>query len=201
MEPLARKAGAWKSYAFVVDEKPGPAGAPPLEGQYQAGRPAYFKADGVEFYRKGDALAYRDAGRWRRARTGTLSDPLRILGASARVRRVAALPHEELAGLARDLTAVREAAGKGKGDTGYAGALTAAALRRWAPTEVRAVAREGSVRVWASGGDVVRYAVTLRLKGRLGDAEVDGTSTRTVELRSVGSTRVDVPAAARQALE
>src|SRR3954466_2586807 len=73
---LAHKAGAWKSYAFAVDEKPGPPGAPPLEGKYQAGRPASFKADGVEFYRRGDALAYRDAGRWRRARTGTLSDPL-----------------------------------------------------------------------------------------------------------------------------
>src|SRR3954469_17860930 len=83
LEALARKAGGWKSYAFVVDEKPGPAGGPPLEGKYQAGRPADFKAGGVEFYRRGDALAYRDAGRWRRARTGTLSDPPRFPAAPA----------------------------------------------------------------------------------------------------------------------
>ena len=56
-------------------------------------------------------------------------------------------------------------------------------------------------RVWAAGGKVVRYAVTLRLKGRLGDAEIDGTTTRTVEVSEVGSTKVDVPEAARKALE
>jgi hypothetical protein len=200
LQALARKAGALKSYTFTVEQKPGPGAGRPVEGKYQAGQPTSFTAEGIAFYRKGDVLVYHDGGRWQRSRTGRLSDPLRILGAAARVRGVALLPHEELARLPGDLSAVKRAPGKA-GATLYTGTLTAAALKRWAPTPVRSVVREGTVRVWAAGGRIVRYAVTLRLKGRLGDAEVDGSSTRTVELRRLNTTRVEVPAPARKALE
>jgi hypothetical protein len=198
---LAGKAATWKGYAFTVEQTPGPAAGKPLEGAYQAGQPVRFKADGIEFYRQGQTLVYQDGGRWQKSRTGTLSDPLRILGPSARVRAVAVLPHEELASLAGDLADVKKLPGEEQGATVYTGKLTAKALQKWAPPEVRSVAREGTVRVWASNGEVVRYAVTLRLEGRLGNAEVNGTSTRTVSLRGVGSTKVEVPDAARKALE
>lgn len=199
LEMLAGKAGALKSYTFTVDQQPGDGRA--VEGKYQAGQPVYFKADGLEFYRDGDVLVYQDGGRWQRTRTGTLSDPLRILAPSARVRKVATLPHEELARLAGDLTDVKKTAGKQKGTTLYTGTLTAAALKKWAATEVRSVVQEGTVKVSVADGQVTRYTVSLRLKGRLGNAEVDGTSERTVEVRDVGSTKVDVPAPARKALE
>jgi hypothetical protein len=198
---LARKAGAAKSYTFTVEQKPGPGAGRPVEGKYESGQPVYFKVEKIELFRKGEALAYQDAGGWHRSRTGRLSDPLRVLGATARVRGVRTLPHEELAGLGGDLQKVTKTAGKDKGTTVYRGTLTAAALKKWAPTEVRAVANEGTVEVWVARGNVVRYTVALRLKGRLGGAEVDGTSTRTVELRDIGSTKVSVPAAARKALE
>src|SRR5438105_1600315 len=81
---LARGAGDWKSYTFVVDQKPG--AGKPVEGKHQDGQPTWFKAEGIEFYRKGNMLIYQDAGRWQRTKTGVESDPLRILGASARVR-------------------------------------------------------------------------------------------------------------------
>src|SRR5262245_23129898 len=168
---LAKSAGGWKSYGFVVDQKPGT--GKPVEGKYQDGQPTWFKAEGIEFYRKDKVLIYQDAGRWQRTKTGVESDPLRILGASARVRSVLALPHEELAGLAADLTDVKKTAGKEKDTTIYTGTLTPAALKKWAPTEVRDVTREGSVEVVATGDKVTRYTVTLRLKGRLGNAEID----------------------------
>jgi hypothetical protein len=199
LQALAGKAGAWKSYAFTIDQKPGP--GKPVEGKHQAGQPTWFKADGIEFYRKGTALVYLDGGRWQRSRTGTLSDPLHILGPASRIRRVTALPNEELPGLVKDLTDVKKADGKEKGSTVYTGKLTAAGLKEWAPTESRSVAREGTIWVESVGGKVVRYSVSFRLKGRRGDAEVDGKLTRTVQLRGAGSTRVEVPAAARKALE
>jgi hypothetical protein len=201
LQALLRKAGALKSYTFTVDEKPGASAGRPVQGKYQAGQPVYFKVGKIEFFRKGEALAYKDGERWQRSRTGRLSDPLRILGASARVRRISALPHEGLAALAGGLTGVKKAAGKDKGTTVYTGALTAAALKKWAPTEVRSVARSGTAQVSVAKGRVVRCAVTLRLKGRRGDVEVDGTSTITVELSDAGATKVAVPAAARKALE
>jgi hypothetical protein len=198
---LLRKAGALKSYTFTIEEKSGGRAGRPVEGKYQAGKPVYFKAEKIEFYKNGKVLVYLDAGHWQRSRTGRLSDPLRILGASAGVRRVAALPHEGLAVLAKGLTGVKKAAGKEKGTTVYTGTLTRAALDKWAPTEVRSVARSGTARIEVAKGRVVRCAVALRLKGRRGDAEVAGALTISVALGGVGSTRVEVPAAARKALE
>src|SRR4051812_30427938 len=82
-------------YRFVARE--GGAGGT-VEAAFQGAVPLHVKADGIEFFRQGDVLVYQDGGQWRRTRTGTLSDPLRILGASAKVRGVR-LPHEELARL------------------------------------------------------------------------------------------------------
>ncbi len=199
LRDLARQAGALKSYTFTVEQKPG--AARPLEGKYQAGRPAWFRSEGIEFYRKGTVLVYLDAGRWQRSRTGTLSDPLRILGPASSVRKVTALPHEELPGLVKDLEGIKKTAGKEKGSTVYTGTLTAAGLKKWAPTEYRGVAREGTLRIETSDGMVARYSLTFRLRGRLGNAEVDGTSTRSVVLRDAGTTKVALPAAAKKALE
>jgi hypothetical protein len=201
LSAVAGKPGSMKSYSFVVHDKQGGATGKPVEGKYQGDQPVWFKAEGIQFFRKKDVLVYLDGGKWQRSRTGTLSDPLRILGPSARVRKVTALPHEELAGLAKDLTDVKKTAGKAKGKAVYTGKLTAAALKKWAPTEVRGVAREGAVKVETANGAVVGYTVTLRLKGRLGNADVDGVSTRTVELRDVGSAKVSVPKEASKALE
>jgi hypothetical protein len=198
LEAAAKKAAGMASYALVFT---GPSPAKGVEAKYQKGQPLWCKADGIEFYRKGDVLVYLDGGAWKRSKTGVESDPLRVLGAAAAVRRVP-LPHEELPGLVKDLTAVKKADGKLKGSAVYTGTLSREAAKKWAPTEVRGVAQGGTVQVWVEpGGVVVRYAVLLRVKGRLGGAEVDGTSARSVELRAVGSTKVDPPAAAKKALE
>ena len=43
--------------------------------------------------------------------------------------------------------------------------------------------------------------MTIVLKGKIGNAEIDGQTTRTVTLRQVGTTKLDVPEAARKALQ
>src|SRR5437763_887386 len=83
-----------------------------------------------------------------------------------------------LAGLAKDCQTAKKTDGKEKGSKVYACTLKEAAVKQWAPTEVRGVARGGTVTLWVDAkGNVVKYSVTLTLKGRLGGAEVDGTQT------------------------
>ena len=45
------------------------------------------------------------------------------------------------------------------------------------------------------------YEVSIQVKGRRGNADVDGTITRTIIVKDVGTARVEVPAAAKKALE
>src|SRR5947209_1351377 len=74
------RATTQESYAFRVEEKTAAATpAAVVEGEYQKGQPVHFRADGIEFYRKGTALVYRQGDRWQRSKTGIESDPLRIL--------------------------------------------------------------------------------------------------------------------------
>jgi hypothetical protein len=143
------------SYAFGIEEKGGGPGAA-VEGQYQKGRPAWLRAAGVEFYRDGDRLAYRQGERWRRSQTGILSDPLAVLAAAAPVR-AARLPHEEWAALDGHLQDVSPAGGADQGGGAYAATLDAEAVQALARSAHRAVARGGSVRLWVdSGGHVTQ---------------------------------------------
>src|SRR5215831_15948474 len=94
-EPLAKalqSLAAAGNYRFTASDG-GP--APAVEGKYQKGEPLYAKADRIEFFRKGETLVYFANNTWQRTRTGTVSDPLIVLGASARVRSLRT-PHEEL---------------------------------------------------------------------------------------------------------
>src|SRR5262249_10414824 len=161
------------SYAFTVEE-----GRATVEGKYQKGRPAWFKADRVEFFQQGKALAYKQGEKWQKSKTGVESDPLIVLSASAKVRE-ARLPHEELAAFEKHLTNVTRA--EEKKQTVYAGDLTAAGARALAKPADRDVARGGTAKVWVDGkGRVVKYQVTIELKGRRGNADVDGDVAKTV---------------------
>src|SRR4051794_7422576 len=70
------------SYSFTLED-----GTPKsaVQGKYHKAVPLFLKADGIEFFRKGDVLVYGQGDQWQRTRTGTVSDPLHILGASAKV--------------------------------------------------------------------------------------------------------------------
>jgi hypothetical protein len=196
-----KKAASADSYAFTVEEMPGAGSGGGLEAKYQKGQPLWCKADKIEFYKQGDAVVYRDGEQWQRSKRGTLSDPLRVLGAVAKVN-VVRLPHEELAGFEKLLKEVRPAKDKEDGNTVYGADLTDEAVKKLARTEHRDVARSGSARVWVDDkGNVVKYVVTLKLQGRVGNAEIDGTATRTTTLSGAGGTKVEVPEAAKKALE
>jgi len=182
-------------YGFTVRED-GAAGA--VEGVFQRGVPLYVKADGIEFFRQDNVLVYRDGGGWQRTRTGTLSDPLRILAASGRVRAVH-LPHAELARLIPALHNVACANGKAEILIGTFGP---AAARELARIEDRELAQGGTARLWLHGqGRLTRYEISIQLRGRRGNADVDGTAIKTVTMSEVGTATVEIPAEAKKALE
>jgi hypothetical protein len=187
-----------ESYRFTVaSEGGGPAAA--VEGTYRKGEPLSLKADRVEFFRRGEVLVYKQGDAWQRTRTGTLSDPLAILGASAKARSVRP-PHEELALVRKVLGAAKkEETSRG---VIFTGELSADDARGLARTEDRDLARGGTIHLWLDGrGRLTKYEIAIRVQGRRGNAEVDGTVTKTVTLSDVGTAKFEVPAAAKQALE
>jgi hypothetical protein len=182
---------AAESYQFSIKSGPGAA----VEVKYQKDQPLFVEADKIEFFRKGDLLVYKTGDGWQRTRTGTLSDPLRILGASAKVRAVR-LPHEELAILAKALKKVE------RNERLLSGEFDADAAKALARTEDRDLARGGTAKLWLDAdGRLAKYEIAIRVQGRRGNADVDGVITTTVALANVGATKVTVPDAAKKALE
>jgi len=192
-----QKAAAVESYAFKVADKSGKA----VEGTFQKDQPAFYQADKILFYKKGDALVYKQGDEWKRSKTGIESDPLLILAALANVR-AARLPHEELATLAKNL---KEAKKEGKKDGAlavYTADLAEEGAKKLAPTESQGVAKSGQARIWVDKeGTVVKYTISIRLQGRQGNAEVNGTTEKTVTLSELGKAKIELPAGAKKALE
>jgi hypothetical protein len=191
------KTAALESYQFKIE---GRAPQDAVEGTYQKNQPISFKAEKIEFFRKGDVLAYKDGEEWKRSKTGVQSDPLRILSASAKVRS-ARLAHEEAAILAKALKDARKLDKKENGLTVYSADLAEGA-KKLAPTESQNVAKGGKATLWVDkDGVVVKYSISIRLQGRQGNAEVNGTSEKTVILSELGKAKIELPEGAKKALE
>lgn len=181
-----------ESYAFTLREN---AAAPAVEAKYQKGMPIFLKADRIEFFRKGDLLVYKQKDVWQRTRTGTLSDPLLILAASAKVRATR-LPHDELAVLGKALTNLK------KDGTALNGTFAAEAAKLLARSEDRDLARGGTAKLWLDGdGRLVKYEIAIRVQGVRGNAEVDGVITRIVTVADLGKVKIELPPGAKKALE
>jgi hypothetical protein len=190
-----RAATGADSYAFTVREN----GGGEVEGKYQKDRPVSLRAERIDFFKKGDALVYKQADGWHKAKTGVQSDPLIVLGASAKARG-ARLPHDELAGLEKRVNNLKKS--EEKGQVVYGGELTEEGAKALAKSEDRDVARGGTAKLWLDDkGRPTRYEITIRLKGRRGNAEVDGEATKTVTLKELGAAKVEVPDEVKKLLE
>ena len=194
-----QKAAALERYAFQTEEKLGKGAG--VEGAYQKGQPLSLKADKIDFFKAGDVLVYKHGDAWTRSKRGIESDPLIVLGAVAKVNAVR-LPHEELADLGKLLRGAKKSDGMEDGCTVYVGDLTEEGAKKLAPAASQGAAKGGTARVFVNGaGAVVKYTLNIRLKGRQGNAEVDGTAEKTVKLSDLGSAKVEVPEAAKKALD
>ena len=80
--------------------------------------------------------------------------------------------------------------------------LDADAARALAPVEDRELARSGTAKLWLDAdGNLMKYEIAVRVLGRRGNADVDGTVSKTVTLAGLGTTKIDVPPAALKAIE
>ena len=189
------------SYTFTAEETPSPGGKGGVTVRYQKGQPLAASADKIDFFKDGDKVVYREKDEWLRSKTGTVSDPLRVLGSVAKVRTLR-LPHEELAGLADvDKASSSLEVHPGNATDRYVMKLKLDVAQRLAPTQYKDVVKSGEVELFVFMGQLTRYKISLRLQGKLGNAEIDGNHVRTMAISDVGATKVEVPEAARQALK
>jgi hypothetical protein len=188
-----QEATSTEKYIFEVETRNSK-----VDGRFRQGSPLFVRADGIEFFRQEKRLVYLQDGKWNRTRTGTLSDPLRILGATAKVQSLV-IPHEELARLSKSLRNLKKFTEQGA--VLVSGEFGEAEARELARSEDRDVARGGVARVWIDNGKVAKYQIAITLKGRRGNADVDGVAETTVTIRHPENASYAVPDEARKALK
>ena len=194
-----------------------------VEGKYSKDQPVYFKADGVEFFKKADTLVYKQGEQWQKTKRGIESDPLRVLVPSAKVRETT-LPHEQLARIDKYLKDMKQSEGKGAGgtvattttstapakqsegqgddDTVFTAELSLDGCRALLLPADKDLAKQGKIRFGVNkDGQLTFYESEIVIEGKRGDADVSGTVTRRVTVSDIGKVKFDVPDAARKALE
>jgi hypothetical protein len=115
-----------------------------------------------------------------------------------RTYKAPAVESAELAAKAREL---KEEDGVWSGELTPEAAkvvLLAAARRRDGADEPKATDPKGSVRFWLKDGALTKYEVKIQGKVSTGDRDAEIDRTTTVEIKEVGTTKIDVAADALQ---
>src|SRR5262245_31581159 len=165
-----------------------------VEGRYQSGQPVAFVAEKIPCVKKGAVVIYQDGGKWHKSRTGTLSDPLRILGAVAKVRQ-AVLPHEELAHFDKAFKDGKPV------DDGVRGELTLEAAKRLVSEADRPLVKRGRASLTIRDGLVRQYHFAVDVEGTRGNVEIMGTIQRTVVIDEPGAVKITLTEEQKKALE
>jgi len=183
-----------------------------VELQVKADAPWHVKSADAEIYKKGEVAAVKEGDTWKRLerpqRPQEGEEPDRKAIAAQMLRGVRA-PHE----LLKDLksSSFKEVKKEdGEGGRVYSGELTAEGVkpflmggRRRAGGDQPAPQATGTAKVWVNGdGVITKYEINIeaKRKNREGD-EITTKSTRTVEIKDVGTTKYDVPEAAAKVFE
>ena len=121
------------------------------------------------------------------------------MGMIARILKTPSKEATELAGYAKDLKREGDVY---SGDLTEAGAKTLQTFRppggEGGPSVTDA---KGSVKFWLKDGALVKYEFKLKGLIKFGDNEFPNERTTTVEIKDVGSTKLEVPAEAKKKLE
>jgi hypothetical protein len=203
----AKKATEMESYSFKVDVKAGKGkkGAPSYEGKYQKDQPIALKTGTTEGFKKGAVVVAKEGEEYKKVekpKKGAKKDASPAL-AFYDVK----LPHELLEGLEKSFEKVEKAAEKDKDCTVWSGPLTAEGSRAVASTGAKGEAKAnltytGTAKVWINAqGAIVRYEASVDVKGDSAKGEINQHVTKTIEITEIGSTKVEVPEAAKKALE
>ncbi len=184
---------SWKTTTVVPESaqfKPGPS-----EGKTGKDGITYvtfsFGDNTTPIYLKGDKAVAEVDGAWQtREELDGDEGPGRFLSFIIRNFKAPVAQAEELAGAAKEL--------KKDGDT-YASDLTdegAKAQFRWG----NVTSPKGSVKFWVKDGQLAKLQVKLTGKVDFNGNEIDMDRDTTVEVKDVGTTKIEVPAAAMKKL-
>jgi len=191
-------------------------GIQPVEMQVRSDAPWHVKTGELEAFKKGEVVAVKDGENWKKLerpqRPAEGERPDRKAMAAQALRGIRA-PHEIL----KDLKSASFKEVKkedGEGGRVFSGELTAEGLKPFLMGGRRrgggggggdqaAPQATGTAKVWVNGdGAITKYEVHVEAKRKNRDGEeVTTKSTRTVEIKDVGSTKYEVPADAAKLFE
>jgi hypothetical protein len=207
----ARKTSEVKSYAarFAMTIEGGAdnaldlvmeGGYSPESGLFLSGK---YLTRALGLYRKDGKNAVLDEnGRW------VKSEEIRPAPGRAPPGRNIPTPHEEIRGLESKLKEVKKSEGEKRGGVPcdvYVAELTDEGARAYLPPAARigGVKAVGDVKLWIDPAAelVVEYLLVLIVEGGSADRAFRVTTQRSFLLSRFNEAKIDVPAAARQALE
>ena len=206
----AKKAAEMESYSFKVDVKAGKGkkGPPSYEGKYQKDQPLALKTGTTEGFKKGAVVVAKEGEEYKKVekpKKGAKKDasPASLALAFFDVK----LPHEIFEGLEKSFEKIEKAAEKDKDCAVWSGPLTAEGARGIASTGAKSEAKAnltytGTAKVWINAqGFIVRFEASVDVKGDSAKGEINQKVTKTVEIGDIGSAKVELPEAAKKALE
>jgi hypothetical protein len=178
--------------------KPGP-----TDGKTEKGGFTYIKStfgdNNVEVVTKGDKTAFNRDGEWQVAGEGQGGGGGGRGGGFLRNTRVPAVQAAEIAAGAKELKKDGDVIA---GDLTEDAAKTLLRFRRGGgggePPPISNA--KGSVKFWVKDGALTKYELKLSGKMEINGDDVDMDRTTTVEIKDVGTTKVEVPEAAKQKL-
>ena len=191
---------SWTTTTKEGDGSPGRVG--PIEGKAEKGGLTYLSfavgAVPVEVYMNGQKGAAKALEGWQTfdeiAQTGGTA------AAVVRYLRVYKAPGAESAALSEKVKDVKEAEGVISGELkeeAVTELLERGARRREGQEPPKISGPKGSMKFWIQDGVVTKYEVNVQGKVTAGDREFDVNRATTVEIKDVGSTKLEVPAEAK----
>jgi len=194
---------AWKSVAVVPEDAPFTPG--PTEGKTEKDGFTLFSMTIFEnqfkVAAKGDLRALTDQeGNWKSvAEVEKEEGPGRFGALIARNLKTPAREAAELAGYAKELKKEGEAYSS---DLTEAGAKAMQTFRPAGSDGGPSVSdAKGSVKFWLKDGTLTKYEFKLKGLIKFGDNEFPNDRTTTVEIKDVGTTKVEIPEAAKKKLQ
>lgn len=193
---------AWITVVVVPDDapfKPGPTEGKTEKDGFTCFAMSFFD-NKMQVMVKGDQRAVTDQdGNWKSlAELDKEDGPARFLGLVARNLKVPAKEAAEIASFAKDL--------KQEGDL-YSSELTEEGAKtlqtfgsRGGDAGPSVSNAKGSVKFWLKEGTLVKYEFKLKGTIKWGDNEFPNERTTTVEIKDVGTTKLEVPEAAKKKL-
>jgi len=158
-----------------------------------------FGDNDVQIVIKGDKAAIKGQDGWTSAKDAAdAQGPARFMSRMAQNFKAPAAQAEDLAGKASDLT---------KSEDAYAGTLGEEAVkalmaRRGAGGNAPQISKaKGTVKFWTKDGALARMTFNVQGTMTINNEDRDTNRTTTIEIKDVGSTKVEIPAEAKSKLE